>query len=36
LKEGNPNWNDPDTFFERLQKQAAGGAGKDAKKGAKK
>lgn len=34
LKEANPKWNDPDTFFERMQKAAP--AAKDAKKGAKK
>ena len=35
LKEANPKWNDPETFFERMQKNNAGTA-KDAKKGAKK
>ncbi len=34
LKEANPKWNDPDTFFERMEKAAP--AGKDVKKGAKK
>jgi hypothetical protein len=34
LKEGNPKWNDPDTFFERMEKGTV--PGKDAKKGAKK
>ena len=34
LKEANPKWNDPDTFFERMEK--AGNVGKDAKKAPKK
>ena len=34
LKEANPKWNDPDTFFERMEK--AGNAGKEVKKGNKK
>ena len=33
LKEANPNWNDPETFFERMEKQAQPG---NAKKGGKK
>lgn len=35
MKEANPKWNDPDTFFERMEK-AANVGGKDVKKGAKK
>ena len=35
LKEANPNWNDPDTFFERMEK-AGNAGGKDAKKAPKK
>ena len=34
LKEANPNWNDPDTFFERMEAQDA--SKKDPKKGGKK
>lgn len=36
LIEGNPKWNDPETFFERLEKEAKPAGGKDIKKGAKK
>lgn len=32
LKENNPNWNDPDTFFERME----AGTSKEVKKGGKK
>ena len=35
LKQANPKWNDPDTFFQRMQK-AGNVGGKDAKKGPKK
>lgn len=35
LKEGNPNWNDPETFFQRMEKKAPVQA-KDVKKAAKK
>jgi hypothetical protein len=36
LKEANPNYRDPDLFFENLEKQNEKPTGKDVKKGAKK
>ncbi len=36
LKQANPLWNDPDTFFQRMAKQAGGTNAKDAKKAPKK
>jgi hypothetical protein len=36
LKENNPKYQDPDTFFERLEAMQGAQGGKDAKKGAKK